>query len=648
MKRAWFIFAAVAACIVYIMHAAVASEAPAIESGVCEDFLFSDIPVGDFSSPPAPETEMRITQKYNNSYEEGYCLAGGSYGKSGSAICDGRKIYYGHDGIDIHQSGAAAGANMVFAGYDGLVVVSHKVGTRIGWGETVIIATRASNYSQEIITHHYHHLFQEGADDTYTTSRRVNACNLVQAGSPIALEGRSGTGATHLHYSVRRWNNFADLQAALEKNGRGIYGYGYAFGSEAKLKKHLDPQSMLYHSFRDFEDLTVSYSWAFPDAVDLQQNGIEFGLWSGNFGALDAVKRSEIARWLKISAGLPNSGATVATFDDLPFTNKDCVYVESLTRWPELLPVVNPFHSCVDGARMFCPDDQVNKAEALKMVIMTFYSDEFFRMYDNSVWKKAFNYGVNLLNIFTDVDPLSWMAPYVLFGVQNSIVTGTGEFHPGDPVTRADVSRWIVNGKYYRKTRLASVCDSLICGHDQYCDRTMGECIPLSLCVPSETQQCEVGGGYVPDNSQSDQDSGSGGSPDAGISEPQCSVTYIASVSSSCYGNPQSSGSPVLCLEVSQQSGANFKYRICKQGGVFQNNFECQLKDGNNMVNFSSEEFAGGSACTPWKDFSVNYIDDYGASHGAGLIAEVVSPAGCADFACEYRTGEITIRKECE
>jgi len=644
----------VAVCMAVLIHqSGFASQVPwtGIESGVCGDLQFIDIPVGDFKSPQMPEAEMRMTQKYNNSFEEGYCLAGGSYAPSGSAACDGYKIYYGHDGIDLHQSGAAAGANPVFATHDGVVVVSHKVGTRMGWGETIIVASRAGKYSQEILTQHYHHLYQKGADDTYTTSRRFNACDHVSAGNQLALEGKSGTGAVHLHYSVRRWNNIGELQDALKKNGRGIYGVGYSFGNDAKLKKHLDPQSVLYHTFRDFEDPAVAYSWALPDAVDFQQNGIEFGLWNGKFGAEEKVTRAEIARWLKISAELPDSGAVTSTFEDVPFTGKDCIYVEALTKWPEQLPVVNPYHSCESGARKFCPDDYVNRAEALKMVVLAFYSDEFFKLYDGSVWKKALASALELLTIFSDVDPFSWNAPYVFFGVRQGMVAGTGKFYPADPVTRAEVARWIVNGYTFRKFKLPSACDSLICGPDMYCDRSFDQCVPLSICVPSETMECEVGGGYVPEDAGApapapDPDPIPNPQPqDAGST---CTDTYIAAAYEACNSNSAGAGNPTLCIYLQKLSGSSFQYRVCKQGSVFANPFTYQLKDENNLVNFSAYSGSSGVLCTPWKDFGVHYISGYGATNGAGVMAEVISPAGCSDSSCRYRTGAITIRKECK
>jgi hypothetical protein len=127
-----------------------------------------------------------------------------------------------------------------------------------------------------------------------------------------------------------------------------------------------------------------------------------------------------------------------------------------------------------------------------------------------------------------------------------------------------------------------------------------------------------------------------------------CQDTYIANSYSSCYGNPQSSGSPTLCLELSQQSGASWKYRVCKQGGTFSYDFTYRLKDENNYVFFDSYSGALGTTCASWRSFTLDYINGYGVLNGAGLVAEVVSPAGCSQSACQYKTGSITVYKNCQ
>ena len=135
--------------------------------------------------------------------------------------------------------------------------------------------------------------------------------------------------------------------------------------------------------------------------------------------------------------------------------------------------------------------------------------------------------------------------------------------------------------------------------------------------------------------------------PDPTPDPVPCQITYTLSRTRSCYANTNSYGTPTLCLEIAQVSGASFQYRVCKEGGAFQNTYSYFLKDENNLVFFTSESGTAGQTCSPWKTFSVSYID-YGVSSGAGVAAFVTSPADCTEAACRYRTGSITASKSCE
>lgn len=134
----------------------------------------------------------------------------------------------------------------------------------------------------------------------------------------------------------------------------------------------------------------------------------------------------------------------------------------------------------------------------------------------------------------------------------------------------------------------------------------------------------------------------------AGCVPAPCTDVYLASSLSSCYSNPQGSGSPTLCLEVQQNSGASWQYRVCKQGGSFGNNFTYHLQDDNYSNLWSDYSGSQGATCSSWKTADVSYINGYGAANGAGLMIYLTSPTGCNQAACQYRTGSITIRKECQ
>ncbi|MBU0668402.1 hypothetical protein KJ951_04810, partial [Patescibacteria group bacterium] len=127
-----------------------------------------------------------------------------------------------------------------------------------------------------------------------------------------------------------------------------------------------------------------------------------------------------------------------------------------------------------------------------------------------------------------------------------------------------------------------------------------------------------------------------------------CQDTFTASGASACYGNPQGSGNPTLCLETKQSGGSTWQYRICKQGGTFQNSFDYSLVDENHFVTLSASTGSSGSSCTNWKSISLSYIKQNGVQNGAGLRGHVSSPQGCQQSACQYSTGGITVQKTCQ
>jgi hypothetical protein len=857
---------------------AFADDPKVITSATCEDIKFEDIPVGDFKPPMTmPESVMRITQTYNQSKADGYCEVGNTQPPASSDACQGKLIKYGHDGIDIHELGATAGQNSVYATQTAIIIASHKVGTAKGWGESMFLAVRANKFSDQIIVLHSHHLDQTGKGESYQTTRRFNACELVNRGDELAKEGKSGTGAVHLHYTVHRFNNFKELQAALKNNGANLYTSGYAYGNQAKLAPLLHPWEMLYDEYLDFhadQGQPIPDAWAYPYALDMRHHGIEFGLYDGSYGRLQNVTRAEAARWIKIATDRPDSVPTQSTFpDDLTLNNKDSPYIEALTKFPKSVPVVNPTATCETGKKKFCPDANLKRAEALKMIVLAFYDQQFLKIYENQIWKNSYVAAMALLTSYQDVDALSWYAPYVYFGTSLGLVTDQQFFRPTDPVTRAEMAKWVMIGYNLKHDTNQNPCSSVNCQQGYYCDQQTHTCKQVSECVPTETTTCEVGGGYDPceedpmcggvcvpgnttscgncgtktcdgngewsactnqgsctpgyiwsetcntsgtrtrlcentcepgawsacsvqpaecipgyvkigscpnDESKNMQctcqpngmwgpwtscddtptpactagqtqqqncgvngtqnrvcnQSGQWGTWDSCIEQQNCTCstgeccdgcnysnnsvscdlwynyqcagnnpgdnaqkamvkqfcsgnsanctgaiqqygwqtqedcssnqvcimqggvstcstescqdTFDKSAASACYTNSQSAGSPTLCIEVKKVSGADFQYRACKQSGTFSNNFSYRLKDDNNSVSFTSYNGSSGSSCTGWKDFNVNYISGYGAVNGAGIYAEVISPQGCAQSDCKYRTGTVTITKTCQ
>jgi uncharacterized membrane protein YgcG len=687
-----------------------------VENGFCDNFQLEEIPFGDFHQPLVmPMDPMRITQDYHTSEAEGYCQAPGQ--PSGdSPLCDGYQIYYGHDGLDLHPMGAAAGVEDIYSIQPGLVVASHPSGSFAGWGESLVIATRSNAYSEEILTFHYHHLYNGGG-----TSRLYGRCEEVQSGAVIAKEGGTPNWPTHLHLSIKRWRNLEELQNKISNSPSGFYGPGYTFGDDSKVANYLDPEGLLYDFFTEFTENQSDYStWQWSDgyARSMRAEGWFFGNFDGSFGVDQEVTRREAARWIKMALRQENHPDQGQHFDDVSINDPDFPYINALVKQQLAIRVINSQHSCTSQGQNFCPEQNLTRAEALKMIVAGFYQDEFLEIYNNWVWQAAAPLANNLLSQFSDIPPWEWYAPYVYFAWQKGLTGGGAIFNPGLPIRRSELAKWLVLSSQNKFGSNQDFCVGLNCPYGDYCDQTFQTCLPIPECLPEENQNCELGGGYnpedaanlndeclvgqeelklcpdnqtatyhvclsnnqwsawnppCPDNSGDEGTGGSsgtggdgsggaggsgdggsdgaGGSSGSGSGDPICQVNYDLSPSgASCYSNPAGSGSPTLCLETFLGSGAQASWRLCKQGGNFQNNFDYQLLDQNHL----SQNLGGvqngsaGSSCTNWQSADLSYIDQNGPSNGAGLIVEVHSPSGCTLPACTYYTGITTFYRQCE
>ncbi|MBT4936282.1 S-layer homology domain-containing protein, partial [Candidatus Peregrinibacteria bacterium] len=94
-----------------------------------------------------------------------------------------------------------------------------------------------------------------------------------------------------------------------------------------------------------------------------------------------------------------------------------------------------------DGS--FKPANVVNRAEALKMILEAAGATEY-----------------NGTHSFTDVAADAWFEKYVALAVTKGIVKGRSStsFAPGDPVTRAEIAKMVVETQ---KTPLARVLDTI-------------------------------------------------------------------------------------------------------------------------------------------------------------------------------------------
>mgnify|MGYP002623260522 CR=1 FL=1 len=740
---------------------------PVTSTSFCGDVFSGDIsiPVADFSADHSmPLEPIRITQDYNN--------------------------HKGHNGLDLggECSGWAEGKEKIHNVFKGIVILSreHDPNNDDGWGSAVCTASRPNPDSEEIVTHCSHHI--------HKNSRFINACQEVNPGDLIGLEGNTGNShGAHLHYTTRRWKNLEELRQAIgyaktsqggkltkTKNFFGNNGYGAHNGSH--LNGHLDPTGMLTHTFTDYvseNGNAPAYGWSLPYVLNMRNHGIEFGLFDGRFGAGELVTRREAARWLKIGRELSSESGN-ADFLDVPPSYSEYPYIEALANFPEYLPVIDPKRACEPNMfPSFCPDSNVNRAEALKMVIMTFYGEEYMELYFDDFWNGTLNSVLSLFHNFDDVSGMEWYASYVYFGLKKGLVAPNSSFNPDQPVRREEMAKWIMMGRDHVFGQYTSACLTTFCPSGQYCDPDTIQCTELPECVPSAYKTCEIGGGNpdIPQEcdvvnctpgevksqacgtnntgtqwaecgndcmwepwgecegggtcspgqttscgncgtmtcntygqwgpcqnqgvcqpgqqqnqtcnnvgiqTQSCQSSCTWGSwgqcsaectpgqvqqqsctvnGQSGMQEKTCNSngqwgnwstcqsscqdTYLASSSQACYGNPNSSGSPTICLNVQQNSGPNWQYRICKSGGSFSQNWSSELRDDNNVQLLDTYNGSAGSSCSPWRNINVSYINGYGAVNGAGLMGYIKSPSTCTYNECKYRTGYVTIRKEC-
>ncbi len=467
----------------------------AVENGFCQGIQLEEIPVGNFHHPLAmPMDPMRVTQHYNTSLEEGYCQAPGQ--PSGdSPLCQGYQIYYGHDGLDLHPLGAPAGEEDIYSVQAGLVVASHPSGSFSGWGESLIIATRANPYSEGILTFHYHHLYKDGGQ----TSRLVGRFEEVWSGQVIAKEGGTPNWPTHLHLSIKYWANLSELTKKITNSPTAFYGPGYTFGDDGKIANYLDPEGLLYDYFTEFNQLQADYpTWQWSDqyARGMRSAGWFFGNFDGSFGVDLEVKRREGARWIKQALRLNSPSVANQHFDDLPPGDSDAIYVQALLEQPLAVKVINPDRSCTILGQNFCPDQSLTRAEALKMIVTGFYQDQFLEIYNNWVWQAAAPLANSLLSHFTDVNPWEWYAPYIYFAWQKGLTGGGAIFNPNLPIRRAELAKWLVLAAEDKFGGGMDFCQGLNCPYGDYCDQNFQTCLPIPECVPEEEQTCELGGGY--------------------------------------------------------------------------------------------------------------------------------------------------------
>jgi hypothetical protein len=498
----------------------IASAEEQFDGGYCVNFTLKSIPVGDFFVRELPQDlgdrkfslGSGVSVLYNtDQYGKGaYCCPADQLCKTlGVDIttvekfqeyCAGSTIEYGHDGIDI-----AVGKKDVKAVQPMLIIASHPSKGKTSWGESIIGATRASLYSEEIITFHHHHL--DAAEDGTTTTRHYNACVSVQKDWVLATSGKTGrVSDVHLHFGMRRWKNLDELLTAIQN--RTLYGPGYVYSNKSKLQGHLDPYRFITDSFREVEKTTLS-TWEeewLMYARSMRSLGIEFGKWDGNFGAADFVKRGEAARWISIAARQPipasHSADNEVAFVDVAKGSEYFNYVQNLAYYPAAETVINRFNGY-----NYYPQANITRAAALKMTTLAFRSSDYLDFFTQeyggemiAMWKgekpmfKDVKFVAELEGTGYLLYDKDWYNSYVYHGVDRGFVTLGTYFYPGKEINRVEFSKWLIKGYQTKFGLITDPCLTVICSANQYC--VAGKCKNIPQCVSSEEKTCAIGGGW--------------------------------------------------------------------------------------------------------------------------------------------------------
>jgi hypothetical protein len=476
-------------------------------SGSCSDVLAQNIPIADLGTELTPplmgETKgWRRTQRYNTKSTDPDCYLPG------------------HNGVDAggEYGGSTDGVEQVHNVLQGTVLISTYIA---GWGESVVVVSRLHPSSDELIMLVYHHL----------NKRFVGHCDDVLLGDLIGMEGKTGSSKwlIHLHFTVRYWANLEHLLHWLDQGVINVLGDDGYFGHDGLVFRgsydppysdpselmdegspyyaygHLSPEDLLFNTFADYEALAAE-PWSYGHARAMRKAGIMLGGWGGTFGILEHVKRREAARWIKIAIGLDRPTSAVQIFDDVLPDDPDFFYIQALTAYP---PNVGPQNTVVNSlatfdppSATFGPDREVARAEALKMTVMAFYADDFMGRL-SEVWGMAIYDKLSAAPHFQDVELTDWYLPYVWYGAffadePDGLVAIKPQFDAAAPVTREEIAKWIMLGYERLHGPVPTLCNEVNpCPQGQHCDPDAVECVDNPECIPSETQQCESGGGQI-------------------------------------------------------------------------------------------------------------------------------------------------------
>ena len=182
-----------------------------------------------------------------------------------------------------------------------------------------------------------------------------------------------------------------------------------------------------------FTDVSSSH-WAKNYIEELYREGIVQGRDNGIFAPDESITRAEFVKIALSSIGeTASSSVTNAPFPDVPLFAWYAPYVAKAKN-------LGLISGRPDGT--FGPDDNINRAEALKILLNAFNFD---------LTKKPAITSDIAKQRFIDLPQDSWYYQYANFAIQNGIVDGTGSenntfrfFKPSEYITRAEMAKLAV------------------------------------------------------------------------------------------------------------------------------------------------------------------------------------------------------------
>ena len=181
-------------------------------------------------------------------------------------------------------------------------------------------------------------------------------------------------------------------------------------------------------SFYDVDD----DFWASPYIENLTSRGIISGYGDGTFLPNDYVQRSEYAKMLVNSAGIPLSGVRTSPYADVSANEWYFPYINSVTRY------LNGYQSSTPGDERiyFKPLDYATREDVTValMKAMGYTYEQLLQKYTDTQYL--------LSDVFYDYESIARQdRPFIAEAVNLGYITGTqsGTFQPADPITRCEV-----------------------------------------------------------------------------------------------------------------------------------------------------------------------------------------------------------------